>query len=127
MATNAPVDPEQGQWLKQVVTGYFAYHAVPTNIEALRAFRFHVVSLWGRALRRRSQKDGTTWKRILKIADEFLPKPRILHPWPISASPSNTRGRSRVPEWGTLGSVRGDASNGIPYRDVRRETARSRW
>src|SRR3954470_9230870 len=74
--------PEQGHWLKQVVTGYFAYHAVPTNIEALRAFRFHVVSLWGRALRRRSQKDGTTWKRILKMADEFLPKPRILHPWP---------------------------------------------
>jgi RNA-directed DNA polymerase len=35
---------------------------VPTNIEALRAFRFHVVSLWGRALRRRSQKDGTTFK-----------------------------------------------------------------
>ena len=45
-------------------------------------FRFHVISLWGRALRRRSQKDGTTWKRILKIADEFIPKPRILHPWP---------------------------------------------
>src|SRR3954463_16093647 len=74
--------PEQGQWLKQVVAGHFAYHAVPTNIEALRAFRFHVISLWGRALRRRSQKDGTTWKRILKIADEFLPKPGILHPWP---------------------------------------------
>ena len=65
-----------------LILGYFAYHAVPTNIEAHRAFRFHVVSLWGRALRRRSQKDGTTWKRILKIADEFLPKPRILHPWP---------------------------------------------
>src|SRR3954469_12116715 len=74
--------PEQGQWLKQVVAGYFAYHAVPTNIEALRAFRFHVISLWGRALRRRSQKDGTTWKRILKMADDYLPKPRILHPWP---------------------------------------------
>src|SRR3954452_1786583 len=74
--------PDQGQWLKQVVAGYFAYHAVPTNIEALRAFRFHVISLWGRALRRRSQKDGTTWKRILKMADDYLPKPRILHPWP---------------------------------------------
>jgi RNA-directed DNA polymerase len=74
--------PEQGQWLKQVVAGYFAYHAVPTNIQALMAFRFHVISLWGRALRRRSQKDGTTWKRILKIADDYLPKPRILHPWP---------------------------------------------
>jgi len=23
--------PEQGRWLKQVVTGYFAYHAVPTT------------------------------------------------------------------------------------------------
>jgi RNA-directed DNA polymerase len=23
--------PEQGRWLKQVVTGYFNYHAVPTN------------------------------------------------------------------------------------------------
>jgi group II intron reverse transcriptase/maturase len=74
--------PEQGQWLKQVIAGYFAYHAVPTNIQALMAFRFHVISLWGRALRRRSQKDGTTWKRILKIADDYLPKPRILHPWP---------------------------------------------
>src|SRR6266436_1175288 len=31
--------PEQGQWLKQVVTGFFAYHAVPTNFPALGAFR----------------------------------------------------------------------------------------
>jgi hypothetical protein len=23
--------PSQGQWLRQVVTGFFAYHAVPTN------------------------------------------------------------------------------------------------
>ena len=74
--------PEQGKWLKHVIAGYFAYHAVPTNIQALMAFRFHVISLWGRALRRRSQKDGTTWKRVLKIADDYLPKPRILHPWP---------------------------------------------
>jgi RNA-directed DNA polymerase len=74
--------PEQGKWLKQVVAGYFAYHAVPTNSKALAAFRYHVVNLWGRALRRRSQKDRTTWERILKIADEYLPTPRILHPWP---------------------------------------------
>jgi RNA-directed DNA polymerase len=77
-----PSIPEQGQWLKRVVAGYVAYHAVPTNIQAPMAFRFHVISLWGRALRRRSQKDGTTWKRILKIVDDYLPKPRILHPWP---------------------------------------------
>src|ERR1700742_5218904 len=27
--------PEQGKWLKQVITGFFAYHAVPTNFRAL--------------------------------------------------------------------------------------------
>jgi hypothetical protein len=34
--------PEQGAWLRQVVKGFFAYHAVPTNIAALAAFRDHV-------------------------------------------------------------------------------------
>jgi RNA-directed DNA polymerase len=74
--------PEQGRWLRQVVRGYFAYHAVPTNNAALGAFRFHVTDLWRRSLQRRSQKDGYTWQRITKLADEWLPKPRILHPWP---------------------------------------------
>ena len=74
--------PEQGTWLRQVVTGFFAYHAVPTNFRALGAFRLHITRLWRRVLRRRSQKDGATWKRIEKLADAFLPKPRILHPWP---------------------------------------------
>jgi len=35
------------------------------------------------------------------------------------ASPSNTRGGSRVPELGPLGSVRGALSNERPYRDLR--------
>jgi RNA-directed DNA polymerase len=78
---NDPI-PEQGKWLRQVVRGYFAYHAVPTNSRALRAFRYHVVDLWRRALRRRSQKDHMTWERIERIANTWLPKPRILHPWP---------------------------------------------
>ncbi len=55
--------PVQGKWLGQVVRGYFAYHAVPTNSRALGAFRYHVVGLWRRALRRRSQKDHMTWTR----------------------------------------------------------------
>ena len=74
--------PAQGRWLKQVVVGYFAYHAVPTNRRALMAFRNHVIALWRRALRRRSQKDGFTWTRMAKLAEAWLPKPRILHPWP---------------------------------------------
>lgn len=74
--------PEQGRWLKAVVVGYFAYHAVPTNSRALGAFRFHVVDLWRRSLRRRSQKDHMTWDRMNRIATAWLPPPRILHPWP---------------------------------------------
>ena len=74
--------PAQGHWLRQVVTGHFAYYAVPTNSRALSAFRHYVADLWRRTLRRRSQKDGFTWDRMTKLADGWLPAPRILHPWP---------------------------------------------
>jgi RNA-directed DNA polymerase len=74
--------PDQGRWLNAVVTGFFAYHAVPTNSRALVAFRHHVAGLWRRTLRRRSQKAGLTWARMAKIAAAWLPAPRILHPWP---------------------------------------------
>jgi RNA-directed DNA polymerase len=74
--------PQQGQWLRQVVRGYFAYHAVPTNVASLSAFRNHVVDLWRRTLKRRRQKDHTTWDRLARLAADFLPVPRILHPWP---------------------------------------------
>lgn len=72
----------QGAWLGSVVRGYFAYHAVPTNFRSLDAFRHHVLNLWRRALNRRSQKDRTTWDRIGRIAEQWLPMPRITHPWP---------------------------------------------
>ena len=74
--------PEQGRWLAQVIRGFFGYHAVPTNYAALGNFREQVIWLWLRSLRRRSQKDGTLWERIAKLAKDYLPKPRILHPWP---------------------------------------------
>ena len=74
--------PEQGRWLKQVVAGFFNYHAVPTNSDALVAFRYYVTVLWHRSLRRRSQKDAMTWERMGKLVNDWLPRPRILHPWP---------------------------------------------
>jgi group II intron reverse transcriptase/maturase len=74
--------PEQGKWLKQVVAGHFEYFAVPTNYRALHVFLHYVTGHWRRTLRRRSQKDGCTWDRIAKIAADYLPKPRIRHPWP---------------------------------------------
>jgi RNA-directed DNA polymerase len=74
--------PEQGQWLRQVLTGFFTYFAVPTNGRVLATFRFRIIDLWRRSLKRRSQKDRTTWQRITKLAEDFLPRARILHPWP---------------------------------------------
>jgi len=74
--------PIQGKWLGQVVRGYFAYHAVPTNSKCLGAFRHYVVDLWRRTLVKRSQRDHTTWKRMSALAAEFLPPPHIRHPWP---------------------------------------------
>jgi retron-type reverse transcriptase len=38
--------PVQGRWLAQVIRGFFAYHAVPTNFPALSAFRHHIRRLW---------------------------------------------------------------------------------
>jgi group II intron reverse transcriptase/maturase len=74
--------PEQGKWLKQVITGYFAYHAVPTNWAALGAFRDEIIKRWQWTLQRRSQKGSRTWEQMKKLAEDWLPKPRILHPWP---------------------------------------------
>ena len=51
-------------------------------VRALGAFRYHVINLWRRTLRRRSQKDRMTWEGITKIADSWLRPPQILHPWP---------------------------------------------
>jgi RNA-directed DNA polymerase len=48
----------------------------------LAAFRHHVTVLWRRALRRRGQRDRTTWSRAAILVHRWLPRPRILHPWP---------------------------------------------
>ena len=74
--------PEQGKWLRQVVRGYFNYHAAPTNAHALAVFRHHVTDLWRRTLRRRSQKDRMTWERMTQLVSDWLPEPIIRHPWP---------------------------------------------
>jgi group II intron reverse transcriptase/maturase len=73
---------EQGRWLGAVVRGYDAYHAVPTNIRAVSTFRHHVIQLWRRSLRRRSQNGKVRWPRMDRLAARWLPPPRILHPWP---------------------------------------------
>ncbi len=85
--------PEQGSWLGQVVAGYFAYHAVPSNLGSLVAFHHHVTGLWRRTLRRRSQKDRMKWSDMTKLVSQWLPQPRIQHPWP------NQRFAVKYPRW----------------------------
>jgi len=74
--------PVQGKWLWHVLGGYFNYHAVPTNFRALAAFRTEIAKRWYRVLTRRSERTELDWKRIKRLIDAWLPKPRILHPWP---------------------------------------------
>ena len=100
-------------------TGFFAYHAVPTNSPALSAFRHYVTDLWRRTLRRRSQKAAMTWARITQIADAWLPKPGILHPWPDQRFAVTHPRWEPMRESRTLGSVRGVSGNWYPYRDPR--------
>jgi hypothetical protein len=73
---------EVGQWLRTVLLGHYRYYSVPYNMSSLSAFRYHVIRLWLRTLRRRSQRDRTAWSRMHRMAAQWLPLPRILHPFP---------------------------------------------
>lgn len=88
--------PEQGRWLGSVVRGHYAYYAVPTNIHRLEIFRQEVTRHWLHALRRRSQRHRLTWERMRRLADRWLPPPRIQHPWPDARFDAKTQGRSPV-------------------------------
>ncbi|MHB2022559.1 MAG: group II intron reverse transcriptase/maturase [Mycobacteriales bacterium] len=88
--------PEQGQWLGSVVRGHTAYYAVPGNIAAVSAFRKQVTRLWGRSLRRRSQRHRVTWQRMGRLEARWLPATRIMHPWPNVRFDARTQGRSPV-------------------------------
>jgi RNA-directed DNA polymerase len=74
--------PDQGKWLCYVVSGYFNYHAVPTNSGALVTFRTEIARRWRRALTRRSERTKINWKQMKQLIDTWLPPPRILRPWP---------------------------------------------
>jgi hypothetical protein len=113
---------EQGAWLRRVVMGFNAYHAVPTNAETLSDFRHNVADLWRRTLRRRGQKGAVTWDRMTVLTNRWLPRPRITTLGPTNVSPSNTQGGSPVREYRPPGSVRGASGNVCPYRDSARKT-----
>ena len=77
--------PTQGLWLKQVVTGHFAYYAVPTNsralsaVPALRRLRPLATNAPAAQPERRLHVGSVATKLVVHV---WLPQPRILHPWP---------------------------------------------
>ena len=74
--------PEQGQWLASVLRGHYAYYAVPGNSDAVNDLRFQAIGLWRKRLRRRSQRARMNWARMTRIANRWLPRPRVMHPFP---------------------------------------------
>ena len=88
---------EVGSWLRSVVRGWLNYHAVPGNINCLDEFCTQVERLWLRILRRRSEKGRAwTWTRFHRLAQRWMPKAQILHPYPDAPLPSCTQGKSRM-------------------------------
>lgn len=73
---------QTGAWLRSVVQSYFNYHAVLGNIDSLCAFRYRLTRLWRRVLFSRSQRQNLNWAKTRKLADRWIPQPRVLHPYP---------------------------------------------
>jgi len=73
---------EIGKWLGLVVGGHVRYYGVPTNSKAISTFRQEIGRLWRHSLRRRGQRDRTTWERLKRYTDRWLPPAYICHPWP---------------------------------------------
>ncbi len=74
--------PDQGRWLGSILRGHYQYYGVPWNYPAMKAFRMAVIRLWKQLILRRSQKSRCPWKRMWRIVDRWLPRPRIVHPYP---------------------------------------------
>jgi group II intron reverse transcriptase/maturase len=75
---------ETGPWLRSVVRGWLNYYAVPGTSHMLDQFVTEVDRLWAKSLRRRSQRGQRSWPwtRISKLVKHWIPRARIVHPYP---------------------------------------------
>ena len=71
-----------GKWLRVVLQGHYRYYGVPYNGAKLRAFYNELIRLWYRQLKRRSQRTKMNWDRMKRIKDQWLPYPKLFHPFP---------------------------------------------
>ena len=88
---------EQGGWLNSVLRGRYAYHAIHGNLRALECLCWEVAQRWYRSLRRRSYKRRLTWSKMSLHANRWLPRPKVVHPYPEERFyGATTQGRSPV-------------------------------
>ncbi len=73
-----------GAWLASVIRGFTNFYAVPGNMKAPREFYTQTGRLWLWVIRRRSQKARCrwTWERFYRLQQQWLPRPRLVHPYP---------------------------------------------
>jgi RNA-directed DNA polymerase len=88
--------PEVGLWLGSVVRGHCQYYGIPGNFRAIGRFRNEVNRLWRRALSRRSQKGRVNWERMQPLLTRWIPRARIVQPYPSVTFAVMTQGRSPV-------------------------------
>ena len=74
--------PKTGEWLGRVLNGFYQYHAVPGNWASLDRFRERVSRYWRQVLERRSQRGRLTADRATRLFQRWLPRPRLVHPYP---------------------------------------------
>jgi len=104
---------EQGQWLGSVVRGFFACHAVPTNIRALSAFRTMSSDSGGApcaGAARGTGRHGQTWT----AGESLAAQTPDIHPWPSVRFRVKHPRWSRMREFRAYGSVRGRPVMGVP-------------
>ena len=91
---------ETGRWLGQVLNGWLNYYAVPTSYQFLIRCYKRIYWIWMRVLRRRSQKDRTSWTDMDTLTAKYWPKLEIRHPWPAIRfnvmRDGATQGRNRM-------------------------------
>ena len=80
-------------------------------------FHYRNSRLWFKALRRRSQKAAKrmNWELFYRLEREWLPRLRVVHPWPSVRFAATTQGRSRV-RFSHARICAGEPCKGYPYR-----------
>lgn len=90
--------PRQGAWLGAVFRGWMHYYSVPGSYVWIAKFRDEVEKSWRWTLHRQSQKAASrwTWPRMRRLSLRWIPRARIIHPYPDRRLPVRTQGRSRM-------------------------------